>query len=178
MHTETTILINNVDLYTCIYRSWTEAIILNSTPKTHLPSLSQNVKRIRALKMVPATIPSRFTPIRELSGCSSEGFNNDGIVLCYDQVTGGEAVEKRLSSWAVQSGSALSEIRILEQLDHPNVVRMLGYHLDKGKSIHASSSIWFEYCNNGALANVVEHYQAMSKPIPEAFLLACFRVYG
>lgn len=58
----------------------------------------------------------------------------------------------------------ISELRILRELDHPNIVRYFRHdHIAEQKMIH----IYMEYCDGGDLAHVVMKFKRNKERVPE-----------
>ncbi|EGW35823.1 uncharacterized protein SPAPADRAFT_131846 [Spathaspora passalidarum NRRL Y-27907] len=61
----------------------------------------------------------------------------------------------------------VSELRILRELTHPNIVKYYhDEHLPERKSIH----IYMEYCDGGDLAKVISNFKKNKESIPEEFI--------
>ncbi|KAF5209069.1 Protein kinase domain family protein [Clavispora lusitaniae] len=61
----------------------------------------------------------------------------------------------------------ISELRILRELDHPNIVRYLRHdHLPGKKAIH----IYQEYCDGGDLGKVIQTFKKNKESVPEEFI--------
>lgn len=61
----------------------------------------------------------------------------------------------------------ISELRILRELDHPNIVRYLRHdHLPEKKMIH----IYQEYCDGGDLGKVIQTFKKNKELVPEEFI--------
>lgn len=61
----------------------------------------------------------------------------------------------------------ISELRILRELDHPNIVRYLRHdHLPEKKMIH----IYQEYCDGGDLGKVIQTFKKNKELVPEDFI--------
>lgn len=61
----------------------------------------------------------------------------------------------------------ISELRILRELDHPNIVRYLRHdHLPEKKMIH----IYQEYCDGGDLGTVIQTFKKNKELVPEEFI--------
>lgn len=61
----------------------------------------------------------------------------------------------------------ISELRILRELNHPNIVKYLRHdHVAEEKSIH----IYQEYCDGGDLAKVISTFKKNKQSVPEEFV--------
>lgn len=61
----------------------------------------------------------------------------------------------------------ISELRILRELNHPNVVKYYRHdHLPEKKAIH----IYQEYCDGGDLAKVISTFKRNGESVPEDFI--------
>ncbi|KAG7664500.1 KIN3 [[Candida] subhashii] len=61
----------------------------------------------------------------------------------------------------------ISELRILRELTHPNIVKYyLHDHIPENKSIH----IYMEYCDGGDLAQVISNFKKNREQVPEEFI--------
>lgn len=61
----------------------------------------------------------------------------------------------------------ISELRILRELNHPNIVKYFRHdHIMQKKSIH----IYMEYCDGGDLAQVISNFRKNKEMVPEEFI--------
>lgn len=61
----------------------------------------------------------------------------------------------------------ISELRILRELNHPNIVKYHSHdHLSEKKVIH----IYMEYCDGGDLASVITNFKKNKDHVPEEFV--------
>lgn len=61
----------------------------------------------------------------------------------------------------------ISELRILRELNHPNIVKYYRHdHIMQKKSIH----IYMEYCDGGDLAQVITNFKKNKELVPEEFI--------
>ncbi|CAH2350959.1 hypothetical protein CLIB1423_02S09032 [[Candida] railenensis] len=68
---------------------------------------------------------------------------------------------------AQERNQLISELRILRELNHPNIVKYYAHdHLPDKKSIH----IYMEYCDGGDLASVIANFKKTKTVVPEEFV--------
>ncbi|CAI5759380.1 unnamed protein product [Candida verbasci] len=61
----------------------------------------------------------------------------------------------------------ISELRILRELNHPNIVKYYKHdHLPDLKSIH----IYMEYCQGGDLSHIINNFKKNNEKVPEEFI--------
>lgn len=61
----------------------------------------------------------------------------------------------------------ISELRILRELDHPNIVKYYRHeHIAETKTIF----IYMEYCNGGDLARLISNFRRNGESVPEEFV--------
>lgn len=61
----------------------------------------------------------------------------------------------------------ISELRILRELNHPNIVKYFSHdHIINKKAIH----IYMEYCDGGDLAQVITNFKKSKEDVPEEFI--------
>ncbi|KAK6455344.1 G2-specific serine/threonine protein kinase [Scheffersomyces xylosifermentans] len=76
--------------------------------------------------------------------------------------------EIEYTSMNVQERNQLiSELRILRELDHTNIVKYYRHdHIMEKKSIH----IYMEYCDGGDLAQIITNFKKNKEQVPEEFI--------
>ena len=61
----------------------------------------------------------------------------------------------------------ISELRILRELDHPQIVKYYRHdHIIENKLIH----IYMEYCDGGDLAQIINNFKKNKEQVPEEFV--------
>ncbi|CUM64924.1 uncharacterized protein PRCAT00002542001 [Priceomyces carsonii] len=61
----------------------------------------------------------------------------------------------------------ISELRILRELNHPNIVKYFKHdHISNKKMIH----IYMEYCDGGDLAHIISNFKKNKEVVPEEFI--------
>ena len=63
-----------------------------------------------------------------------------------------------------------TEIQMLKQLKHPNIVKYLGTHRDKHRMY-----IFLEYCGGGSVASVLKKFGPLSEAVIRRYLRGCLR---
>ena len=63
-----------------------------------------------------------------------------------------------------------TEIQMLKQLKHPNIVKYLGTHRDKHRMY-----IFLEYCSGGSVASVLKKFGPLSEAVIRRYLRGCLR---
>ncbi|KAF3989505.1 hypothetical protein FT663_01749 [Candidozyma haemuli var. vulneris] len=112
-----------------------------------------------------ATIAEKYTPL-EVIGKGSFGT----VRKVRSKETGEVLVRKEIeyTSMSIQErNNIISELRILRELNHPNVVKYyLHDHLPEEKVIH----IYQEYCDGGDLGKVISTFKKNGDTVPEGFV--------
>lgn len=67
----------------------------------------------------------------------------------------------------LERNQLISELRILRELNHPNIVKYYSHeHIPEKKSIH----IYMEYCDGGDLAQIITNFRTNKESVPEEFI--------
>lgn len=67
----------------------------------------------------------------------------------------------------LERNQLISELRILRELNHPNIVKYYSHeHIPERKSIH----IYMEYCDGGDLAQIITNFRSNKESVPEEFI--------
>lgn len=112
-----------------------------------------------------ASIADEYEPLEVI------GKGSFGTVRKVRQKSNGEILVRKeieYTSMSVQEKThIISELRILRELDHPNVVKYYRHdHVPEKKSIH----IYQEYCDGGDLAKVISTFKREQNTVPEGFI--------
>jgi serine/threonine protein kinase len=76
--------------------------------------------------------------------------------------------------------SAMNEVMLLQQLNHPNVIRFHGHFWDNAKRVSGAVSgaqslyIVLEYCECGDLSRLIAARRVSNAPLEEAFIWRTF----
>lgn len=103
------------------------------------------------------------------------GKGSFGIVRKVKQKSDGHMfVRKEIDYTSMNSqerNQLISELRILRELDHPNIVKYCRHdHIMSKKSIH----IYMEYCDGGDLGQVIANFKKNKELVPEEFVWQVF----
>ncbi|CAH6721810.1 putative G2-specific protein kinase Nimap [[Candida] jaroonii] len=99
------------------------------------------------------------------------GKGSFGIVRKVRQKSDGKMfVRKEIEYTSMNSqerNQLISELRILRELNHPNIVKYCRHdHIISKKSIH----IYMEYCDGGDLGQVINNFKKNKETVPEEFI--------
>lgn len=113
-----------------------------------------------------------------MSGISDEyealeviGKGSFGVVRKVRQKSDGQLfVRKEIEYHSMNTqerNQLISELRILRELNHPNIVKYCRHdHLMNKKSIH----IYMEYCDGGDLGHIISNFKKNKESVPEEFI--------
>ncbi|CAK7900338.1 hypothetical protein CAAN1_23S02520 [[Candida] anglica] len=99
------------------------------------------------------------------------GRGSYGIVRRVRQISDGTVLVRKEIEYnsmnAQERNQLISELRILRELNHPNIVKYYAHdHIPEKSSIH----IYMEYCDGGDLASVVSNFKKNREVVPEEFV--------
>lgn len=87
-----------------------------------------------------------------------------------EKSTGAVYVRKEIEYTSMNTqerNQLISELRILRELNHPNIVKYYKHdHISESKCIH----IYMEYCEGGDLAQVIKNFKKNKEQVPEEFV--------
>ena len=89
---------------------------------------------------------------------------SDGKILVWKELYYGMMNEKNRSR-------LVSEVSILRELHHPNIVKYYDRIIDKK---NCKLYIIMEYCNGGDILHLIKHYKSSNKLIPESLIWKIF----
>ncbi|KAF2268890.1 kinase-like protein [Lojkania enalia] len=106
---------------------------------------------------------SRFEFIKRLN--VDNGGMNAGIAVVRDRKNGKLCIEKRLDPDCIRTRLADMEIEALQQLDHPNVNRIIDVFVDYNL---LQGSIFLEMCDGGSLDKLIGRHSVDGRSIGES----------
>lgn len=129
------------------------------------------VESAHAVHIVPCLMASSSSIALEYETLEVIGKGSFGTVRKVRQKSDGKILVRKEIEYTLMNShernQIISELRILRELDHPNIVSYLRHdHIVDQKMIH----IYMEFCDGGDLAQVVLKFRRNKENVPEEFI--------